>query len=299
MSDATRVAGTIYDLGYQHYDGPRLGRGHAFRTLVAYSMASAFGLGRGEKAKALPAIGLALVYLPVFVRISAAASSGRAEFINYAQQLEFSAFFLALFAAAQAPELIVVDRQFGVLPLYLSRSLRATDYAIAKLVAFIGAFLVFTLGPALAMYAGKVFISPTPWQAFTSDWKTLMPLVGGTTLAAVYMAAIGVALASFASRRAYGTAAVIAFFLLMPAFQGMLAAMVPKGGRRYTVLVNPFFVMTGFANWLFDVQQRRGRGSLGAVVRADLPGQWYLYVMLGVTAIAVAVVLFRYWRSAE
>ena len=49
-------AGAIYDLGYQHYTGERRGRGYAFRTLLGFSFRSAFGLGRGEKAKSLPAL---------------------------------------------------------------------------------------------------------------------------------------------------------------------------------------------------------------------------------------------------
>ena len=30
--------GEVYDRGYRHYDGPRLGRGHAIWALVLYSM---------------------------------------------------------------------------------------------------------------------------------------------------------------------------------------------------------------------------------------------------------------------
>jgi ABC-2 type transport system permease protein len=304
--DEERVAGQIYDIGYQHYDGARLGRANAFRTLFTYTFATAFGVGRGEKAKAVPAIVCALIFVPVFVQIAAASTVGP-QFVNYGRQLQFSAFFLALFAAAQAPEVIVTDRQFGVLPLYLARALRAPDYAITKLCAFVAAFLMLTLLPGISLFTGKVLLSETPWQAFTGDWKSLLPLVGGTVLAAVYMASIGLALASFASKRAFGTAAVISFFMLMVVLSNIGRGILSVESRRYAELISPFAVMTGFANWLFDVQaQHMVVTRFGAFRRPPRPGsapqlagQWYLYVLLATCAIAVALLLIRYWRSEE
>src|SRR3954471_20634092 len=114
MSDA-RAAGTIYDLGYQPYAGPRYGRWYAFRTLVLYSLRAAFGLGRGERARMGPMIVTAIVYLPALIRIAIASASNMPQLISYSGHLEFTAFLLALFAASQAPELSVADRQQGVL----------------------------------------------------------------------------------------------------------------------------------------------------------------------------------------
>ena len=88
--------------------------------------------------------------------------------INYAELLCSSpAFFLALFAAAQAPELIVTDRQHGVLSLYLSRPMSGTDYALAKLArARRRRCSCITLGPQLVLFVGKVLPRATPWTAF-------------------------------------------------------------------------------------------------------------------------------------
>ena len=43
------AAGAIYDIGYRNYEGARLGRGYAFRTLYVHSLRTAFGLGRGGR----------------------------------------------------------------------------------------------------------------------------------------------------------------------------------------------------------------------------------------------------------
>ena len=57
-------AGVIHDLGYRHYDGPRLGRAGIIRALYWHSLRSAFGIGRGAKAKVLPILMFALMCLP-------------------------------------------------------------------------------------------------------------------------------------------------------------------------------------------------------------------------------------------
>ncbi len=313
MSDAIakppageRAAGTIYDLGYQHYHGERLGRTNAIRTLLSYSIRAAFGAGRGGKAQAIPFIVLLFVFLPVLVMVAIASATGNAAAISYAQYLPSVTFFLALFTAAQAPEVIVTDRQYGVLSLYLSRSLSNIDYIGAKLIAFTGALLVLTLGPQLTMFFGKVLISATPWQTFATTYKDLAPIIGGTLLAACYMSFIGICLAAFSARRAFASAGVIGFFVLMPALAGIARSMIPTDeGKRYAILGNPFLVITGFANWLWDVQlnlratpnQFGARANVRALVRADLPGQYYLYVMLGTCALALVLLLLRYRRT--
>jgi ABC-2 type transport system permease protein len=303
---AARAAGTIYDLGYQHYSGPRLGRWYVIRTLTAFSFKAAFGRGRGSRAQLVPSIIMVLVFLPVVVQIALASATGNPDMISYARYLPVVTFFLALFAAAQAPEVIVADRQYGVLSLYLSRSLHTTDYIAAKLVAFTGALLAITLGPQLTLFVGKVLIATDPWTMFASTYKDLLPILGGTLLAACYMSFVGLALAAFSARRSYASASVIAFFVLLPAVSNIARIMVASAdAKRYTILANPFLVITGFANWLWDVQasarvpRQFGAPALTrAIARADLPGEYYLWVMLATCAVAVILLFLRY-RTTE
>lgn len=289
-----RVAGEIYDLGYQHYDGRRLGRGHAIRTLMLYSFRTAFGLGRGERAKLGPFAVLLAVFMPAIVRVGIAQASGQIAFINYAEHLSFTAVLLALFTASQAPELIVSDRQQGVLSLYLSRPLHATDYALAKLGALTLAMLVMTLGPQLFLFSGKVMIGEQLWPSFTAEWRKLMPILGGTLGTSALFASLGLGLSSLASKRNYATASVIGFYLLLSAATSIFHGIAEGDAKRYAVLAHPVWVMNGFVNWLFDIEARR-RSVVG---RADLPGEMYLYVILGVVVAGTAVLLLRY-RNRE
>ena len=292
MADV-QTAGAIYDLGYQRYTGVRHGRGYAFRTLLLFSFRSAFGMGRGEKAKSLPVLVAAIVYLPALIQIGVASASNMTQFLNYADNLEFTAFLLALFAAAQAPELIVTDRQQGMLSLYLSRPLRGVDYALAKLVALTGAMLVLTLGPQLMLFLGRVFLSDKPWPTFVTEWPKLFPILGGTVMVSLFFAAIGLGLSSRASRRGYASASVISFFLLMTAMSSMIQVVASGNVKRYAVLANPTLLVKGYTSWLFEIEALR-RSAVG---RADLPGAAYLGVMAAVTALAVALLLNRYRRG--
>ncbi|HEX3865936.1 MAG TPA: ABC transporter permease subunit [Gemmatimonadaceae bacterium] len=287
-----QTAAAIYDLGYQRYTGVRRGRLYAIRALLAFTYRSAFGIGRGQKAKTMPSVLTGVVYLWAAGQIMFASSAGLTEFINYANFFEFTTLIVALFAAAQAPECIVTDKQQGVISLYLSRPLYASDYALAKIGGLTAAMLVITLGPQLLLFAGKMAISASPWSAFEGEWTKLFPIVGGTVLASVFIASVALLLSSFTSRRGYGTAAVIVFFLLAPVVVNMFRAVTTGGVRRYSLLLHPMYLMVGFANWLFDIEAKR-RTVVG---RADLPGSTYLMALVMYSVLCVVLLMRRVRR---
>jgi ABC-type transport system involved in multi-copper enzyme maturation permease subunit len=220
--------------------------------------------------------------------------------INYAQHVQLASLFLALFAAGQAAEVIVGDRETGTLSLYLSRPIHSKDYALAKFLALTAAFFVLTFGPQFTMFAGKVLLSETPWPAFKGEYGKLWPMLAGSTLISVYMASIGMSLASIAPKKNIGSAIVIAFFLFLPAIQG-LATQIARGSenQKYMVLLNPFMVEAGLVNWLYDVQTRRGGMFNRSINRADLDGDLYLWVILGTSLVAIAGLVWRYRKSSE
>ena len=56
--------GVIHDIGYRRYTGRRLGRAQIIRALYWHSLRSAFGIGRGAKAKIVPVITFVVICLP-------------------------------------------------------------------------------------------------------------------------------------------------------------------------------------------------------------------------------------------
>jgi ABC-2 type transport system permease protein len=293
MAEA-RTAGAIYDLGYQRYTGARLGRAHAIRTLIAHSFRTAFGVGRGNRAKTLPGFVLAITLLPALIQVAIASAAGRGDMISYAGHLELTAGLLALFVAGQAPEVLVNDRQYGVMSLYLARPLTGLDYILAKYGAMVGAMLLMTLTPQLVLWGGRVFVDPAPWATFTIEYRKLLPIVGGCLLASCFYASIGLALSSFTNRRSQASAGIIALFLFLKVGAGLVRNFAEGDLRRFVLLADPFYLMSGYVNWLFDIEAKR-RSVLG---RADIPGPVYMWVLIGVTAAGFAILYSRY-RKAE
>ena len=132
MTDARDAASSIYDLGYQGYDGPRLGRPAVALGLLAQTLRAAYGIGRGGRAKIVPFLMLGLSVLPAVlaVGISAlAAQAGAGGALEEASPIRHDTYqsltstLVMLFCAAQAPELFGRDQRYGVLPLYFSRVL--------------------------------------------------------------------------------------------------------------------------------------------------------------------------------
>ena len=254
-------AGVIHDIGYRHYEGPRLGRAAIIRALAWHSLRSAFGIGRGAKAKIIPVIAFVLMCVPAVVNaISLATHGGQVvDYDTYVFQLRV--LVMIIFVAAQAPELVSRDLRSHVLPLYFSRPLRRLDYPLAKLGAFILACLALLEIPLLLLYLGSV----SQAHGGGAIWDQTRALIPGLLVGlawAVLLASIGLALASLSGRRAYATGSIAICFFLSWALAGLLrgvatgrgpvtgGAGVADAGARLSGLVSPFTVLDGLREWL-------------------------------------------------
>jgi ABC-2 type transport system permease protein len=295
-----QTAGSIYDLGYQGYTGPRLGRRHAVRALYTYSLRGAFGIGRSGRAKLAPFGFAFLALLPALVSVGFSALVSQAggptqvaSPISYATYLGFSLTLLVLFCAAQAPELVGRDQRYNVLPLYFSRALRRTDYAIAKLASLTVSVLLVLLAPQLLLFAGRVLAARDVPAAFLDNVPSVPPILASTTLAAGLLAAISIALAAFTPRRAYATAAIIAAFVVPPIVVSIITELAAGAYTQVAIFLDPTDLLTGANSWIF------GRTPGNAVLRgAGLPGQLYVVAVVAEIAIAWGVTLRRYARIA-
>jgi ABC-2 type transport system permease protein len=250
----TQATGVIHDLGYRRYDGPRLGRPQIVRALIWHSFRSAFGIGRGVKAKIIPILASVAICLPAFVNAFAVAQ-GNARLFGYdVYTPQFRVVVVTVFIAAQAPELVSRDLRSHVLPLYFSRPLRRGDYPLAKYIALTGALLLLIEVPLLIVYVGTI-ASAKNGHGVWSETRALVPGLGVGLMWAVLLAAIGLVLASLTGRRAYATGIVaISFFLtwtvssvLIQAEGGMSST---STGARIAGLFSPFNIMDGVRIWL-------------------------------------------------
>ena len=260
-------AGVIHDLGYRHYDGPRLGRAGIIRALYWHSLRSAFGIGRGAKAKVLPILMFALMCLPAVVNaVALAQHPGQPLIVDYdTYTYRLRSLVMLIFVAAQAPEMVSRDLRSHVLPLYYSRPLRRLDYPLAKYAAFTAACLLVIEIPLFILYFGTI-VSAGGGSAVWAQTRALIPGLGVGVLWAVLLAAIGLVLASFTGRRAYATGLIAIYFFLTWTLATILVAIAQQGagpgpvhglaaanaslGARLPGLISPFTVIDGVRQWL-------------------------------------------------
>ena len=259
---AGRPAGSIYDLGYRRYDGPRLGRGHAIRSLFGHSLRSSFGIGRGGRAKVAPIVLGALALIPAIAIVAAMTLFGRfveAGDLQAQSPIRYDTYFgsiatiIVLFCAAQAPELFGRDQRFGVISLYFARALRRSDYALARMAGFMAALLILELLPQLVLFLGRVLISPDIPKAVGDDLPSVGPVLGQAAISAALLGGLSMTVSAFTPRRAYAVAAIIALFTIPSIVAGTVLALGSSTLGTWLILLSPSSILDGTNAILFNL----------------------------------------------
>jgi len=286
------ATGAIYDLGYRGYEGPRLGRRAAAGTLFRASLRAAFGLGRSGRSKIVPWGLSAILIIPAAVAgaLGAIAPGAPSPFTydNYLWEMQI---LLALFVAAQAPELVSGDQRHRVLSLYFSHALARSDYALAKLGAVAAALFMMALAPLLVLFVASILVAADVPAALGEQLANLPQVVGSPILYAIPLSALGLAIAAFTPRRAYATGAIIAVFLVTGVVGAILSEAGPGRVSQLAPLLNPFVLIDGTRDWLLG-----GSVADSPVGAADLPFPIFGALAALLAVICTAAVLWRYRR---
>lgn len=289
MTAGSEPTGTIYDIGYRHYDGPRLGRRGAIGAIVNAGLRAVFGLGRSGRSKILPWGAVVLAVLPAGVAIAIRVLAGDLiDLYSYDNYLWGIGALLPIFIAAQAPELVVNDMRHRVLPLYFSRPTSRADYVGAKLAAMSLALLTLTLLPVLLLFIGRVLAADDALAALGDEMDALPAIIGSGVMHAIVLASIGLAICSVAGRRAYAAGAVLATFLVGGVISGTLAA---QGGglEAFAPFLNPLAILDGAREWLFG-----GSVAESPVAAAGVALPLYGLAVASLLAVSWVVLALRY-----
>ena len=172
------------------------------------------GIGRGGRAKILPALLLVATITPalVFVLILAVADAGDS-LPTAGDYYGIVGIILVLFGAVMSPELLIADRRSNVLQLYLVRPLSSTDYVAARFLAFFAVVLALVYSGQVILFAGYLLTVDGPGSWLQDNWLDIPRFLGAGVLFALFVTAIPMAAAAVISRRAYVAVFVIAAFL--------------------------------------------------------------------------------------
>lgn len=289
-SDFGSGTGVIHDIGFRHYEGPRLGRGYLIRSLFIESLRGCYGLGRSTRSKIMPFLLLAVMVAPaVIVAVVAGVTHLKSlpiDAVEYMFALEPA---IAIYLAAQSPATVSRDLRFRTMPLYLSRPLTRNDYVLAKYGAMSSALFILIAVPQTVLFVGSLLAKMSFWPN-AKDWAA--GLLGAALLALV-LAGVGLLIASVTPRRGFGVAAVITVLLLLALVSGVLSNLADVNGHPdlsgYFALLSPVALVQGVLYWLVN-----GTSSYPEPPPGTTGGLVFTAVMLVVILGCYALILARY-----
>ncbi|MEV8524531.1 MULTISPECIES: ABC transporter permease subunit [unclassified Streptomyces] len=281
----------IHNIGYRNYDGPRLGRAYARRSLFSQSLRGAYGLGRSAKSKVLPMLLFAVMCVPAAIMVAVAVATKANDLpVQYTRYAIFLQAVIGLFIAGQAPQTVSRDLRFKTVPLYFSRPIERLDYVLAKFAAMASALFVITGAPLVILYAGALLAK----LDFADQTKGFAQGLVSVVLLSLLFAGIGLVVAALTPRRGFGVAAVIAVLTVsygaVSAVQAIAFNQGSPGAVQWLGLFSPITlidgVQTAFLGASSNFPGGHGPGA-GA-------GAVYLLVVLALIYGSYAVLMRRY-----
>lgn len=243
----TGERGAIHDIGYRHYDGPRLGARYIQRSLYLETLKGTFGLGRATRSKVMPFLLLAVITFPALVLAVVTSVTGADEvpgggYGAYAMNLQV---VVAIFVGSQAPAVVSRDLRFRVVSLYFSRPLGRAQYVQAKYAAMASSLFLLIALPLTVLFVGALLAELPLGEQLAPYLRSMV----GALLYAVVLAGIGLVIAAFTPRRGLGVAAIVAVLLILSGLRAMVAGLGLEFDQetlaQYAGLISPFTLVDG------------------------------------------------------
>lgn len=275
----TAREGAIHDIGYRHYDGPRMGASYIQRSLFMETFRGAYGLGRSARSKVMPFVLLAVMALPAVV-VGIVTSYVQLDTlpISYTGYVFSFQVAVTVFLGSQSPVVMSRDLRFRVVALYFSRPLSRRQYVQAK-YAGMAAALLLLLGLPITLLLAGALLAELPLDEQLPDYLRAM---AGAVVYALVLGGIGLVVAAMTPRRGVGVAAVVGVLLILSGLQAAVMGILGDRDSGYTGLISPFTLVDGVVAGVFGAESSIGQeppGAVGALV---------------FTAVAVAVVVACY-----
>ena len=281
----------IHNIGYRHYDGPRLGRAYARRSLFSQSLRGAYGLGRSAKSKVLPMLLFVVMCVPALIMVAVAVATKAKDLpVDYTRYAILLQAVVALYLASQAPQSVSRDLRFKSVPLYFSRPIERGDYVLAKYAAMTSALFALTAAPLIVLYVGVLLAK----LDFAEQTKGFAQGLVSVALLSLLFAGIGLVVSAVTPRRGFGIAAVIAVMTIsygaVSTVQAIAESQDNSGAITWLGLFSPITLIDGV--------QTAFLGATSAFPGGQGPstgqGVVYLLVVLGLIAGCYGLLMRRY-----
>ena len=313
----TESHGEVFDLGYQHYDGPREGRMRARKALWINGVRTALGLGRGSRAKILPVLLFVAAIAPAVILALLASQLDRMggpglDLPGHAGYYRMISVILLLFSAIIAPELLCPDRRNGVIHLYLVRPLTTTDYVAGRWLAFFSITLAIVYSGQVILLLGLILAAAEPLEYLRETWLEIPRFLAAGLVVAVFTTTIPMVVSAFTTRRAYAAAFVIGLYIISASTAGVLTGCMeggmgpppPPGGAagqceplagdnaKWFALIDIGQVPIHVSDLIFGEENESQVPRLVRQLPAGVPVGWYLLL-----TVVPGLALFWRYRS--
>jgi ABC-2 type transport system permease protein len=276
-------AGAIHDIGYRHYEGPRLGARYIQRSLFVETLRGAYGLGRSARSKVMPFLLLGVMVLPAVVMGIVTSYVGLSALpVRYTGYVLVLQLAVTIFLGSQSPAVMSRDLRFRVTSLYFSRPLSRRQYVQAKLAGMVVALFILMGLPVTLLLCGAL-LAKLPLGEQLPDYLRAM---AGVAIYAVVLAGVGLLVAAMTPRRGLGVAAVVGVLLVLSGMQLAVSGLAFTFGNdtflAYAGLISPYTLVDGVV-----------AGALGATSSIGQPPPGILGTLL-FTAVVLLLVLGCY-----
>ncbi|MFZ3595782.1 ABC transporter permease subunit [Streptomyces sp. BH104] len=290
-SAVDRASTQIHNIGYRHYDGPRLGRAYARRSLFSQSLRGAYGLGRSAKSKVLPMLLFIVMCVPALIMVAVAVATKAKDLpVDYTRYAVILQAVIGLYVASAAPNAVSLDLRFKSIPLYFSRPIERVDYVVAKCAAMASALFILTAAPLIVLYVGSLLAK----LDFTEQTKGFAQGLVSVALLSLLFAGIGLVVSAVTPRRGFGIAAVIAVLTIsygaVSTVQAIADAQDNGGAVTWLGLFSPITLIDGVQTAFLGASS----SFPGAHGPSAGQGLVFLLVVLGLIAGSYGLLMRRY-----
>ncbi|WP_328670171.1 ABC transporter permease subunit [Streptomyces sp. NBC_00659] len=281
----------IHNIGYRTYDGPRLGRAYARRSLYSQSLRGSYGLGRSVKSKVLPMLLFVVMCVPALIMVAVAVATKAKDLpVDYTRYAVIMQAVIGLYVASQGPQAVSRDLRFKTVPLYFSRPIETADYVRAKYAALASALFILTAAPLIVLYVGALLAK----LDFSDQSKGFGQGLLSVALLSLLFAGIGLVISAITPRRGFGIAAVIAALTIsygaVSTVQAIAFERSSSGAVPWLGLFSPITLIDGVQTAFLGASS----AFPGEVGPSSAQGVVYLVVVLGLIAGCYGLLMRRY-----
>jgi ABC-2 type transport system permease protein len=219
----------VYKRGYQRYDGPTVSHWTRFMVLPRFAWSRMFQqrqvLLLMVIAMIWPLLCAIFVYLTNHAELLKGLGGAFRSFLSingnfFLVFMNVQAVFALFLAALTGPGLIAPDLANNALPLYFSRPLRRSEYALARLATLFGLLSLVTWIPGLLLFGMQIGMADAVW--LRANWRLGFGVVAGFFLWVLLISMVAMASSAYTRMRAVSGGLVLGFFFIMGGLSGMI-----------------------------------------------------------------------------